>query len=92
MVGSTSVSYTLSFYFPVPEFAKVKSWPVHEMNGWIYLWYHAEKVEPYWMPPEIDEITDGSWTYRGRTEHIINAHIEVKYKQAFFENKQKRRK
>ena len=29
------------------------------------------------MPPEIEEIGRGEWTYRGRSEHIINAHIEV---------------
>ncbi|XP_074654044.1 cholesterol 7-desaturase nvd-like [Tubulanus polymorphus] len=60
----------------VPEMAKVKSWPVMELNGWIYLWFHAEGAEPYWTPPEIPEITSGQYTYRGRTEHTINAHIE----------------
>ncbi|XP_041370534.1 cholesterol 7-desaturase nvd-like [Gigantopelta aegis] len=60
----------------IPDIAKVKSWPILERNRWLYLWFHAEGVEPFWMPPEIEEITRGEWTYRGRSEHIINAHIE----------------
>ena len=61
----------------VPDMAKVKSYNVVEMNGFIYIWYHAENAEPYWTLPEIEQITSGQWTYGGRTEHYINAHIEV---------------
>ena len=43
----------------------------------IHLWYHAEGIEPNWQVPEIEKITSGDWTYRGRTEHHVNAHIEV---------------
>ncbi|XP_067662113.1 cholesterol 7-desaturase nvd-like [Haliotis asinina] len=60
----------------VPDIARVKSWKVRELNGWVYVWYHAEGDEPYWFPPEIEEITKGEWTYRGRTEHIVNAQIQ----------------
>lgn len=60
----------------VPEIAKVKAWSSLEINGWIYLWYHAEGIEPNWKPQELEEITSGQWQYKGRTEHYINAHIE----------------
>ncbi|KAL3870480.1 hypothetical protein ACJMK2_038535 [Sinanodonta woodiana] len=60
----------------IPDIAKVKSWPSMEINGWIYMWHHAEGLDPNWTPPEVPEITNGSYTYRGRTEHIINCHIE----------------
>lgn len=62
----------------MPEIAKVKSWPVTEVNGWLYMWYHAEGLDPTWKLPEIEEISNGSWVYRGRTEHMVNAHIEVR--------------
>ena len=62
----------------VPEVARVKSYTVLERNGFVYMWYHAEGVEPYWEPPELEEITSGEWKYRGRTEHEINCHIEVR--------------
>ncbi|GFS09566.1 chlorophyllide a oxygenase [Elysia marginata] len=60
----------------IPSSAKVKSHIVTELNGWIYLWHHAEGLEPNWSVPEIEEIATGQWTYRGRTEHHINCHIE----------------
>ena len=61
----------------VPSVAKLKSYPVRETNGFVYMWFHAEGVEPYWSPPEIEEIRTGQWTWRGRTEHVVNAHIQV---------------
>ena len=61
----------------VPDFARTKAWPCLEMNDAIYLWYHAEGIEPTWIPDEIEEIKNGKWTYRGYTQHMINAHIEV---------------
>ncbi|XP_052821551.1 cholesterol 7-desaturase nvd [Octopus bimaculoides] len=60
----------------IPDVAQVKSWPIQDVNGWIYLWYHAEGLEPTWLIPEIEDIVKGNWTYKGRTEHHVNAHIE----------------
>ncbi|KAG2455227.1 DAF36 desaturase, partial [Polypterus senegalus] len=60
----------------VPEFARVKSWPSCELNGMIYMWFHCDGVDPLWTIPELEEITLKEWTYRGRTEHFVNAHIE----------------
>ena len=62
----------------VPDAAKVKSYIVLERNGYIFIWYHAEGVEPYWEPEEIPEIASGYWSYGGRTEHVVNSHIEVR--------------
>lgn len=69
--------FTCLYVSPVPDIARVKTWRVKEMNGWVYVWHHAEGENPYWVPPEIEEITKGEWTYRGRTEHIVNAQIQV---------------
>jgi len=60
----------------VPDFAQTKAWPCLEMNDAIYLWYHAEGIEPTWVPDEIEEIKNGKWTYRGYSQHMINAHIQ----------------
>ncbi|GAB1610547.1 cholesterol 7-desaturase-like [Argonauta hians] len=60
----------------IPEVAQVKSWPVQDMNGWIYIWHHAEGLEPTWLIPELEDVQKGNWTYKGRTEHHVNAHIE----------------
>lgn len=58
--------------------ARVKSYNTLELNGFVYIWYHAEGIEPTWTPPEVEEITRKQWRYRGRTEHHVNAHIEVR--------------
>ncbi|KAH9488224.1 Cholesterol 7-desaturase [Bulinus truncatus] len=60
----------------IPDFAKIKSWPCVEVSGWIFFWHHAEGIDPTWQVPEIPNIVNGSWAWRGRTEHHINAHIE----------------
>lgn len=60
----------------VPEFAKVKSWTTREMNGNVYLWFHAEGKDPYWEPEEVKEITSSQFVYRGRSEHYVRAHIQ----------------
>lgn len=71
---------TLKVYIliTVPDIAKIKSYTSTEVNGWIYLWYHAEGSEPTWKIPVIPEIQQGQWVYKGRTEHYINCHIEVR--------------
>lgn len=61
----------------VPDFAKTKQWPTCEANGQIMIWYHAEGADPTWMPEVISEISSGEWSYKGKTTHIVNAHIEV---------------
>ena len=61
----------------VPEFAKVRRWTSCDVNGQILVWFNCDGLEPTWNVPEQQEITRGDWVYRGRTEHFINAHIEV---------------
>lgn len=60
----------------IPDMARVESYISLERNGFIMMWHHAEGIEPNWEPPEIEEITRREWTYRGRSEHFVNAHIE----------------
>lgn len=64
---------------PVPTSAQVKKWPSHEVNGFVFFWYHAEtdkSLEPEWTVPELDVISSGQWKYRGRTEYKVNVHIQ----------------
>uniref|UniRef100_A0A0B6ZW40 cholesterol 7-desaturase n=1 Tax=Arion vulgaris TaxID=1028688 RepID=A0A0B6ZW40_9EUPU len=60
----------------IPNIARVKSWPVREVSGWVFIWHHAESVDPTWSIPVVEEIENKKWVYKGRTEHYINAHIE----------------
>lgn len=38
--------------------------------------YHCDGRDPEWDIPDIDEISNGEWKYKGRTEHEINCHIQ----------------
>ena len=55
----------------------MKSYSTLERNGFVFVWYHAEGVDPAWEPPQLDQVAGGQWKYCGRSEHHINAHIEV---------------
>lgn len=55
----------------------VRRWPTCEVNGLILVWFHCDGKEPEWPVPEHEEIAEGKWVYRGRTEHFINAHVQV---------------
>ncbi|MCP9264280.1 Cholesterol desaturase daf-36 [Dirofilaria immitis] len=50
----------------IPEQAKISIWPI------------VEKICIFMLVeiPDIDEISNGEWKYRGRTEHEINCHIQ----------------
>ena len=74
------VSYKNNWYYTsVPESAKVNTHHCLERNNLIYIWYHAEGIEPNWEPPEVQQITNGELTYVGKIEHEVNVHIEVMY-------------
>jgi cholesterol 7-dehydrogenase len=61
-----------------PEFAKLKIWTTVEMNGFIYVWYHAENAGPSWLPEPVPEIETGKWHNRGRCEFLIGCHAQVR--------------
>lgn len=67
------------FDFAVPSNAKTKHYKCLELNGIIHLWYHAEGEEPSWYPPDVKDIQAGKMKYHGKTDHVVNAHIEVGY-------------
>lgn len=74
--GSDGTCAGIPYSDKIPTMAKVRKWESREVNGYIYLWHHAENELPYWEPVEVKEITSGLWVYRGRLEHYVRAHIQ----------------
>lgn len=37
---------------------RLKSWPVRELNGIIYIWHAADGSSPSWEPPNVQEFED----------------------------------
>lgn len=70
---ATPLMYNILFIVPLKPSA-VKKWESYEANGFIFVWYHAENENPSWYPPRDEAI--GKWTYRGRSEHYVNVHIQ----------------
>lgn len=60
----------------IPADARVTKYTVLEINDQILLWHDAEGREPTWMPPELPHVQGKRWSFRGKTQHFINAHIQ----------------
>lgn len=46
---------------PIPRAARLKSWPVVESMGAIYVWHDPEDGEPEWEAPHLEQWDDPSW-------------------------------
>ncbi|RWS21834.1 Rieske domain-containing protein-like protein, partial [Leptotrombidium deliense] len=55
-----------------PNGVRIKTWLTDEVNGFIYVWYHAEGLEPTYNLPKFNEL-NSRWWYAGRNEHLFNA-------------------
>ncbi|XP_067008543.1 cholesterol 7-desaturase nvd [Anabrus simplex] len=74
--GSDGKCTAVPYSEKVPEFAKVKRWESCEVNTVIFVWYHAEDEPPSWRPQDVPNVKNGVWHYRGRSEFMINSHIQ----------------
>jgi len=74
--GESGQCMEIPYSDSIPSNAKTKVWESMEINGQILIWFDAEGRPPQWRPPAISGIEDGSWTCRGKTQHVINAHIQ----------------
>jgi phenylpropionate dioxygenase-like ring-hydroxylating dioxygenase large terminal subunit len=46
----------------VPPRAKLRTWPVRERNGIVFVWHHDRGAEPDWEIPELSEVGSDAWT------------------------------
>lgn len=59
----------------VQKLAKIKKWTSREVNGLIFVWYHAENEEP-WEIPVIPSLKNDELWLHGTNEFIIHSHIQ----------------
>lgn len=59
----------------IPRNTHIKSWPACEVNECIFVFYHADDVEPWRLLP-IEEIDNGELIYQGRNEFLVNCHCQ----------------
>lgn len=60
--GPTGKCAKIPYSKVIPPQAKVKAYPVHEVNGLIFLWNDPEGLEPNYEIPQIAEWFDEAWT------------------------------
>uniref|UniRef100_H2ZBT3 cholesterol 7-desaturase n=1 Tax=Ciona savignyi TaxID=51511 RepID=H2ZBT3_CIOSA len=72
--GETGKLVDVPYAQKVPTFVSVKKWSCCEVDDMAYMWYHCDGGEPKWKIPSAETIH--SLKYVGKTEHIINCHIQ----------------
>lgn len=60
----------------VPKAADTNAYFVCEYYGHILFWYHAQRQEPEYAPPEIEAMATGNMVRRGATCTAVNMHIQ----------------
>jgi 3-ketosteroid 9alpha-monooxygenase subunit A len=54
----------------------IRSWPVEERMGLIYVWHHPNAEPPAWEPHVFEEVGNPDWVHVIREEWIIEAPIQ----------------
>ncbi|MCA9771607.1 MAG: Rieske 2Fe-2S domain-containing protein, partial [Myxococcales bacterium] len=60
----------------LPPKARIRSWPVTEINGMIFVWHHAQDKPPDWEVPEIPELSREGWTTPRKCELTVDVHVQ----------------
>jgi 3-ketosteroid 9alpha-monooxygenase subunit A len=54
----------------------LRSWPIEELMGLIYVWYHPNGDPPCWAPYLIEEVGNPEWVHVIREEWSVDAAIQ----------------
>jgi phenylpropionate dioxygenase-like ring-hydroxylating dioxygenase large terminal subunit len=71
--GVTQIPYTDAIS-PGMRRSCTSSWPIEEVDGVIFVWYHPNKAAPKWEVARIPECPNGEWVLAGNHDWIVNIH------------------
>jgi phenylpropionate dioxygenase-like ring-hydroxylating dioxygenase large terminal subunit len=60
--GSSGDCIEIPYCEKIPPRARLRSWPVQEKNGMIFVWHHSEDKPPEWNFPALEEIGHPDWS------------------------------
>src|SRR4051812_40725455 len=60
----------------IPPGARVRAWPVEEVNGLILAWYHEQQGAPTWHVPALDLGDTEAWTPFAETRWQVRTCIQ----------------
>lgn len=52
----------------------LSTWPVREINGFIFVWHHAGGAEPSWEIPPHPALSDPDYGFVATREHLFRGH------------------
>jgi len=53
-----------------------KTWPVEEVDGVIYVWYHPNNHPPKWELEHLPPCPNGDWVLAETHDWVINIHVQ----------------
>ncbi|KHK90165.1 Rieske 2Fe-2S domain-containing protein [Novosphingobium malaysiense] len=71
--GVTKIPYTDTIA-PALRRGCLQTWPITEVDGVAYVWYHPKKAAPKWDVAHIPQCPDGDWVLAGTYEWEIDIH------------------
>ncbi len=60
----------------IPPGARVRSWPVEEVNGMVLAWYHEAEGEPTWHVPSLSLGDEADWSPSAETRWKVRTCIQ----------------
>jgi phenylpropionate dioxygenase-like ring-hydroxylating dioxygenase large terminal subunit len=58
----------------IPASAVLKSYPCKEINGFIFVWYHAQNAAPSWDIPQHPVVDNPDYYFVETREHLFRGH------------------
>ncbi|MFP6665488.1 MAG: Rieske 2Fe-2S domain-containing protein [Deltaproteobacteria bacterium] len=74
--GATGVCAKIPYCEQIPKKARVRAWEVRERNGFIFVWYHANKQPSSWEVPVLEEVGHPDWTTPREEEIEVPIHVQ----------------
>ena len=71
----TDIPYT-NLVPPKLKRSCLTTWPVEEVDGVIFVWYHPRKDAPKWEVARLPKCPDGDWILAETHDWIINIHCQ----------------
>lgn len=61
------------YWKAVPK-TRLNTWPVREINGFVFVWHHAGGAAPSWEIPPHPLVDDASYAFITTREHLFRGH------------------
>lgn len=73
--GVTEIPYT-DMIPPKLKRDCLPTWPVTEVDGVIFVWYHPKKIAPLWDVARLPQCPEGDWVLAETHDWVINIHCQ----------------